>query len=95
MSDIPDEIMNRARDIIPMPRVASGEERYALDEKRKAIALALMAERDRALEEAAKVAKCASDDRPRRCSFEWNDGYQDGCNAAATAIRAMKGEADG
>jgi hypothetical protein len=53
---------------------------------------ALEAENERlrkALENAAIVAECHSDDRPGRDRpFDWNDGYIDGCRGAAAAIRA-------
>jgi hypothetical protein len=44
----------------------------------------------RAIEAAAKVALCHSDDRPRRDSMDWNDGYIDGCRGASEAIRALQ-----
>jgi hypothetical protein len=51
-----------------------------------------------AIEEAAKVAECHSDDRGGRDRhFDWHDGYQDGCRGAATAIRSLspaQGEGD-
>ena len=35
---------------------------------------------------AADIALCHSDDRPRRYSMDWNDGYIDGCKGASDAI---------
>jgi hypothetical protein len=42
-----------------------------------------------ALEEAATYARCAFDDRPRRGSIDWNDGFDDGTKAASASIRAL------
>lgn len=49
------------------------------------------------VEEAAKVAECAFDDRPRSrvghpSHMDWEDGFRDGTHAAATALRALAGE---
>lgn len=44
------------------------------------------------MEEAASVARCAFDDRPRRDSMDWNDGFDDGTKAAEYAIRAKAQE---
>lgn len=41
-----------------------------------------------ARERYAIIARCHADDRPRRDSFEWNDGYMDGCKGAHDAIMA-------
>lgn len=38
------------------------------------------------IERAAAIARCHSDDRPRRDNIDWNDGYQDGCKGASAAI---------
>lgn len=35
---------------------------------------------------AADIALCHSDDRPRRYSMDWNDGYIDGCKGVSNAI---------
>ena len=40
---------------------------------------------------AADIALCHSDDRPRRYSMDWNDGYIDGCKGASDAILAEIG----
>jgi hypothetical protein len=47
------------------------------------------------LEHAAKVAECAFDDRPRSrvghpSHIDWEDGYREGTQAAAAAIRALQ-----
>ena len=41
---------------------------------------------------AADIALCHSDDRPRRYSMDWNDGYIDGCKGASDAILAEMGK---
>jgi hypothetical protein len=92
MTDIPDEIMQRAR-VVCAPSFSGAA--YVNDAQHVAdVARALMEAEARgcaaAREQAAKVAKCASDDRPRRDNIDWNDGYQDGCRAAEAAIRAME-----
>ena len=40
------------------------------------------------MQRAADIALCHSDDRPRRYSMDWNDGYIDGCKGASDAILA-------
>ena len=40
------------------------------------------------VQRAADIALCHSDDRPRRYSMDWNDGYIDGCKGASDAILA-------
>lgn len=40
------------------------------------------------MQRAAEVALCHSDDRPRRYSMDWNDGYIDGGKGASDAILA-------
>ena len=40
------------------------------------------------MQRAADIALCHSDDRPRRYSMGWNDGYIDGCKGASDAILA-------
>ena len=54
----------------------------------KPIRPTLDAERAKWREWWAKVAECHSDDRPRRDSMDWNDGFIDGCRGAADAIRS-------
>jgi hypothetical protein len=51
--------------------------------RQRAMNQAADAERERC----AKVAECHADDRPRRDSFQWNDGYMDACRGAAAALR--------
>jgi hypothetical protein len=64
-------------------------------------ALLASEQHNRALvERDAKVAECAFDDRPRSrvghpSQMDWDDGYRDGTQAAAQAIRALLPAAEG
>ena len=40
------------------------------------------------MQRAADIALCHSDNRPRRYSMDWNDGYIDGCKGTTDAILA-------
>ena len=56
--------------------------------------------RAQALEEAAKVAECAFDDRPNSraghySEMDWTDGFRDGTKVAASAIRALQPHGQG
>ena len=86
MSDIPKEIMQRARDAL-----LTGYEYKTLeqmDRQARSVALALIAERDRALKEAAKVAK-ALDEGGCECGgyscYCGNYGDASSASSAATA----------
>jgi len=75
-------------------------EEYALDRGLRGIRAHTLAIQDQpappspdayikaALEWAAKITSSHADDRPRRYSMDWNDGYMDGCSAASNAVRA-------
>lgn len=79
--------------------IASGRDPYA-DPVHKALAARiseLEAEnagiRRKALEEAAAVAGCHADDRRGRYQpIDWHDGYMDGCQGAAAAIKSLIGK---
>jgi hypothetical protein len=88
LSDIPEEIMQRARDAL-----LAGYEYKTLeqmDRQARSVALALIAERDRALKEAAKVAK-ALDEGGCECGGYacYCGNYGDASSAASAATAAL------
>ena len=103
MTTIPDDIMKRARDLAytgcgcdEVEAQTCGHVRECLcDFQTTAIALALMAERDRALEEAAEVVDEHDGSWHPKHPFPAQAVALDlKCEEIATAIRAMKGKVD-